>query len=311
MPEFTPTRVQIADTGPNDPRVEHLLGSRPDDREGPRAVILGFPCDLGVARNNGRPGAAGGPEALRAWLYRFTPDPGGQAMSALLSRSLDLGDLQVAGELERDQRTLGEVVAKILQAGDIPVVLGGGHETAFGHFLGYTGIEEAVSISNIDAHADVRELKDGKGHSGSPFRQAMEHETGLCRDYRVAGLQPQANSAAHVQYLERRRCRYWFRRDTGDALLPELFPRDGGNRYATFCLDALDAAFAPGVSAPAADGLAPGFWLNAAEAAGRSPAVRSFDVVELNPNFDADQRTARLAALTVWRFLRGLSRREA
>lgn len=308
MPDFTPTRVHTPDTGPNDPRVGHLLGSRPYD-DGPRAVIFGFPCDVGVARNNGRPGAAAGPEALRAWLYRFTPGPEVERMTALLARCRDLGDLKLCGDLEADQQRLGEVVGGILKAGDIPVVLGGGHETAYGHFRGYAAIDTAVAISNIDAHADVRELRQDLGHSGSPFRQALEHDSGLCRDYRVAGLQPQSNSAAHVRYLGEKHCRYWFRRDTDETVLDALYPGEGPARYATFCLDALDAAFAPGVSAPAVDGLGPAFWLRAAEAAGGCASVRSFDVVELNPRYDLDHRTARLAALTVWRFLDGLSRR--
>jgi Arginase family len=58
------------------------------------------------------------------------------------------------------------------------------------------------------------------------------------------------------------------------------------------------------------DGQRPGsLWLAAAEAAGAKPLVRSADVVELNPAYDLDGRTARLAALTVWRLLRGVASR--
>jgi len=308
MPDFKPASVKTPDTGPGDPRIGHLLGTG-DRAQGPRVVILGFPCDVGVARNSGRPGASRGPEAIRHWLYRFTPDPRFPGMARLLTDGRDLGDLALSGDLAADQALLGEAVAEALSVGDIPVVLGGGHETAFGHFLGYVNAELPVSISNVDAHADVRELKGGQGHSGSPFRQALEHDSGRCRDYRVAGLQPQSVSVAHVDYLRERDCRFWFREETSDDLVEHLYPAQGGDRYATFCLDAVDAAFAPGVSAPAADGLAPGFWLGAAEKAGANANVRSFDVVELNPAHDVDGRTARLAALTVWRFLRGLSRR--
>jgi formiminoglutamase len=63
------------------------------------------------------------------------------------------------------------------------------------------------------------------------------------------------------------------------------------------------------VSAPGAGGLDPALWLRAAEAAGAAPTLASADVVELNPLFDHDGRTARLAALTVWMLLRGHARR--
>lgn len=306
MAEFKPTAVTPPDTGPQDRRIGHLLQAEPTG-DGPWAALIGFPCDVGVARNSGRPGAAGGPEALRHWLYRFTPDARVDGMAALAERSRDLGDLAMSGDLDADQALLGRVVGEVLGDGGVPVVLGGGHETAFGHFLGYVEAGLDVAISNVDAHADVRELKDGLGHSGSPFRQALTHESGRCRDYRVAGLQPQAVSQPHLAFLEEHGCRYWFRERTAEPVLDELYP-SAGDRYATFCLDAVDAAFAPGVSAPAADGLHPELWLTAAERAGANPAVRSFDVVELNPRFDVDERTARLAALTVWRFLRGLGK---
>lgn len=307
MTNLQPTTVTPPDTGPDDRRIGHLLQAEPSG-DGPWIAVIGFPCDVGVARNNGRPGAAGGPEALRRWLYKFTPDTRVDGMASLVERSRDLGDLVLSGDLDADQALLGRVVAEVLRDGGTPVVLGGGHETAFGHFLGYVEAGLDVAISNVDAHADVRELKAGRGHSGSPFRQALEHDSGRCRDYRVAGLQPQSVSRSHVTYLEQKGCRHWFRDKTDESVLDELFPRDV-NLYATFCLDAVDSAFAPGVSAPAADGLMPAFWLAAAERAGANPAGRSFDVVELNPRHDLDQRTARLAALTVWRFLRGVGKR--
>lgn len=307
MKVLQPTTVTPPDTGPDDRRIGHLLQTEATG-DGPWAALIGFPCDVGVARNHGRPGAAGGPEALRRWLYKFTPDAQVDGMAALVERSRDLGDLTLSGDLDADQALLGLVVGDVLRDGGIPVVLGGGHETAFGHFLGYVEAGLDVAISNVDAHADVRELKDGQGHSGSPFRQALEHDSGRCRDYRVAGLQPQSVSRSHVAYLEQMGCRHWFRDKTDESVLDDLFPRDV-NHYATFCLDAVDGAFAPGVSAPAADGLMPAFWLAAAERAGANPIGRSFDVVELNPRFDVDERTARLAALTVWRFLRGLGKR--
>ena len=77
----------------------------------------------------------------------------------------------------------------------------------------------------------------------------------------------------------------------------------------TFDLDAVDQAQAPGVSAPAVNGLDQELWLHAAYRTGRCPQVTSVDVVELNPRVDVDDRTARLAALTVMAVLRGLSDR--
>jgi formiminoglutamase len=193
----------------------------------------------------------------------------------------------------------------------VSVILGGGHETSFGHFLGYVRAGLDVTILNWDAHADVRPLRAGQAHSGSPFRQALEHASGRCRRYTVAGLHPWRVAAAHRRFVEER---------GGEAVPLDALTRERiaalasqaqGPAFATFDLDAVDAAHAPGVSAPGVGGMDPRRWLLAAEACGRSPAFASFDVVELNPRFDVDGRAATLAALTVWHVLKGLAAREA
>ena len=78
----------------------------------------------------------------------------------------------------------------------------------------------------------------------------------------------------------------------------------------TFDLDAVDQSFAPGVSAPNPDGLPATMWLDIAYLSGKSPQVTSMDVVELNPVTDVQHCTARLAALTVGRFLTGFAQRK-
>jgi formiminoglutamase len=163
---------------------------------------------------------------------------------------------------------------------------------------------------NFDAHADVRPLlPGGRGHSGSPFRQALTHASGRCRGYHVAGLLPHSVARAHHDFVAQRRGKIIFRDAVTAATPKRLFTSVTAPILATFDIDAVDQAHAPGVSAPATGGLPADLWLAAAEAAGRSPRVSSVDVVEANPAFDRDGQTARLAALTVWHVLRGLAAR--
>lgn len=309
LDHLVPPGLPAPETAEDDPRLGRWLAASRRLTDRTRVALVGFPSDEGVRRNGGRPGAALGPQALREALYRLTPDLAApEAFTVLLERTADLGDVQVSGDVEADQERLGDVVGALLERGVTPVVLGGGHETAFGHFLGYVRAGRSVSILNWDAHADVRPLKEGKAHSGSPFRQALEHTSGRCRRYTVAGLHPWRVAAAHRQFVEA----------GGEAVpldaltwerIAGLAVRMEGPAMATFDLDAVDAAVAPGVSAPGVGGMDAARWLFAAEACGRSPAFASFDVVELNPRFDVDGRTAALAALTVWHVLRGLAAR--
>jgi formiminoglutamase len=105
-----------------------------------RAVLIGFPQDEGVRRNGGRGGAALVPREIRQWLYRLTAwDPQADVDLAALP-PLDVGDVRQAG-MEEMQNALAEVVAEVLRRGGVPIVLGGGHETAYGHYLGYVAAQ--------------------------------------------------------------------------------------------------------------------------------------------------------------------------
>lgn len=308
---FTEAKVTIPDTNNDDPRIGHLLAKDLNGLSKPWAVLIGFPSDEGVRRNNGRTGAAQAPDVIRNQLFRLTPDvEQPDRFSTLLRHMADSGNLNVTGDVERDQVKLGETVAEYLNDGIVPIILGGGHETAYGHFLGYAGAGKSCRIFNLDAHADVRPLVDGKAHSGSPFRQALEHKSGLCTEYVVAGLQSHSMAAIHRSYLQEKGCRYFMREELNQRMFRDLFGDEFDPTMVTFDMDAVDQAYAPAVSAPAANGLSPDVWLYAARLAGRSKAVASFDLVEINPIFDRDHQTARLGALTIWHFLSGLARRK-
>ncbi|WP_171032884.1 formimidoylglutamase [Fodinibius saliphilus] len=308
MSELNPSGISISTTAEGDPRIGHWLSEQNND---PEYVIVGFPSDKGVRRNGGRPGASEAPDAIRKQLYRMTPSAEYyKTFVSFLENCKDVGNVEVTGDLEKDHERLGNVVAGFLEQGVLPIILGGGHETAFGHFLGYAKSEKRTSIFNLDAHSDVRPLKEGKAHSGSPFRQALEHESNCGETYLVAGLQPHSVAQSHLTFINDHDGHYKFRDETNITAISGLFHRHESEQLmVTFDLDAVDQSQAPGVSAPCTNGLPADLWLTSAYLAGRNEKVTSFDISELNPNFDRDAQTAKLAALTVWHFMLGLSQR--
>lgn len=308
MTRVVPPDLTLPETAPDDPRLGRLLGRRLGNGEVPRAIILGFPSDEGVRRNGGRVGAAQGPGTIRSALYRLCPDARSEQFHDLIGRTCDLGDLEISGDVESDQRQLGQTLAPHLEQGVFAILLGGGHELSYGHFLAYALLGRGVEILNWDAHADVRELVRGRSHSGSPFRQAIEDESGACRRYSVAGLQPHSVARAHLELVEKHGQAVW-RDQVSRQTIAALYQASATPMLVSFDLDAVCDSEAPGVSAPNAGGLSSELWLEAAFAAGHSPSVQSADVVELNPVFDQDGRTARLAALTVWWLLKGRAER--
>ncbi len=275
-------------------------------------ALLGFPTDRGVQINGGRPGAAAGPDAIREVLYRLTPDSRhNQSFGDLLSRTTDLGNVEVTANLEEDLERLGSIVTALIDAGTIPIILGGGHETAYGHCLGYIS-KKKVSIVNFDAHLDVREKVQGLNHSGSSFRSALENDQ-LDVTYTAAGLQRCSNATSHVAYANEQGVElHWMGEGKVGAYKALVTgAASAGPIMVSFDLDVVDCAYAPGVSAKSVGGLGSREFLELAFEAGRSPAVSSVDICELNPQYDVDGRTAKLAAVAVWNILSGISERVA
>jgi formiminoglutamase len=223
---------------------------------------------------------------------------------------LDIGDLQITENLEESQVSLGRVIAELLKRDTIPIVLGGGHETAYGHYLGYVRASLPIAVVNIDAHLDVRPLIDGNGHSGSPFRQMLEHPGRPLpgADYLCVGAQPGQVSKAHWEYQQKRGGKVWWRHETY-AIADQLDELPRRRMYLSIDADAFHVSDVPGVSAPNSNGLYASDAYDSAHWAGRQPEVASLDLVEINPRLDRDGQSARWAALVIWNFLVGLALR--
>jgi formiminoglutamase len=310
---FLAPAVSIRATSREDPRIGHLMGREVSADRWPVLAIIGFPCDDGVRRNSAREGASAAPDAIREALYRLTPDEDAP-FTQLLARCIDFGNLALATDLQTSQDRLGQVVAACLAHNTIPLMLGGGHETAYGHFLGYVHAERDVAAINWDAHPDVRPLIDGSGHSGSQFRQALLHKSNRLVGYTVAGLQPHSVSAAHLSFIRQNGGRAVWHYELSEEAIDRLYadkPGRAGVMMASFDTDVVDQAYAPGVSAPATGGITTDLWLHAAYRAGSSPHVWSIDLSEMNPRFDRDGQTARLLAVTIWHILKGVTARLA
>ncbi|HEY8568111.1 formimidoylglutamase, partial [Microbulbifer sp.] len=138
----------------------------------PGFAILGFSSDEGVRRNKGRIGAAKGPRILRLALANLPKTFGAPLY--------DAGNVRVEKEdLESAQAMLGARITELMSSGHFPMVLGGGHEIAFGSYQGIARWmreqhrDSTLGIINFDAHLDIR-LPAPKGSSGTPFYQIAE-----------------------------------------------------------------------------------------------------------------------------------------
>ncbi|MCP1365100.1 arginase family protein, partial [Halomonas sp. BBD48] len=134
----------------------------------PGCALLGFACDAGVARNQGRVGAAEGPTALRRALASLAWHRQGPAY--------DAGDVRCEGDaMEGAQQALAGHLVPLLDEGHLPIVLGGGHEMAYASWSGLAQHLAArgetaprIGIINFDAHLDLRDPAHVRS-SGTPF----------------------------------------------------------------------------------------------------------------------------------------------
>jgi len=165
---------------------------------------------------------------------------------------------------------------------------------------------------NVDAHLDVRPLRDGKITSGTPFRRVAER-WGPRYGLSEFGIQPQHNARAHRSFCEERGfpiVTLARAREVGVAkAFAQALAQDAAALAVSLDLDSVEAATAPGVSAPCPDGFSAAELFACARVAGADPRVRVLDVMELSPPLDQDSRTARLAAMAIWSFLAGYSTR--
>lgn len=309
MQDFTwQGRVDAEVSGPSLRWHQHVQPLQADSQGG--VTLIGFAVDEGVRRNGGRPGASAGPRALRGALA---------GMPVLGEPQVfDAGDIHCHDErLEDAQSALAVHVGAAIARASLPLVLGGGHEVAWGSFQGIAAARPAprrVLIVNLDAHFDLRVA--ARGNSGTPFRQIQEHcvATGRPFDYRVFGISRFANTQALFQRADALGVRYWLDEHLQDAsalataqqqLAADLTACDAV--YLTVCLDVLPGAQAPGVSAPAPLGVPLAqveTLIDQVVASGRLVAA---DIAELNPAFDRDGLTARVAARLAARIARAVS----
>lgn len=279
-----------------------------------RPVIVGFPQDEGVRRNGGRIGAAHAPDEIRRWLYRLTPYHAAENANLTGLGILDIGNLVVSNDLEASQAALAEVVGELLHHQAIPIVLGGGHETAYGVYLGHVRASHEVAIINLDAHLDVRPTVDHLGHSGSPFRQAMEHPERPLPGSRYAcfGAQPFSVSREHLEFVQQRGGMVCWNTDGLERHLRQFESQHLGTNvgiHLSIDADVVRSSEVPGVSAPNPMGLSGDDVVRFAFQCGADRRVVSLELVEINPRFDVDGRSARWGAVVIWHFLAGLASR--
>lgn len=270
----------------------------------PNKVLVGFSSEEGVKRNKGRLGSKDAPDAIRKCLANLPLHFSNLNLS-------DYGNIVAEVDLENARNKQVEIISDLLEANHFPIIIGGGHETALGNFLGFIKKYPHNSlVLNLDAHFDIR-IPTENSTSGTPFYEMKKYceENDIAFNYLAIGIQELGNTKAlfnradelHIDYILADEVHANFNRVLDEL---KLTIQKYDHIYLTLDMDVFDVAFAPGVSATTINGLSPFQVKYLLKLIKKSTKLKIADVVEVNPLYDSDQQTSKLASHMIYEFLR-------
>lgn len=289
------------------------FGKRPHiadwDRIEADVAILGAPFDFGTQF---RAGARFGPRAVREASTLFSFGHAGaydhEDDAVYLGpevRIVDLGDADIVHtDTETSHANIEFGVRKILEAGALPVVIGGDHSVNIPCVRAFEG-RGPIHILQIDAHLDFVDVRHGVRHGhGNPMRRAAERPevTGLTQlgIRNVSSTAREGYEAARAMGGDILSVRQ-VRRLGAEAVLARI-PK-GARLYVTIDIDGFCPSIAPGTGTPSHGGFLYYEVLELLQGAARMHEIVGIDLVEVAPDYDPSGSTQILAAQVLLNFL--------
>jgi len=248
-------------------------------------VVFGVPFDV---TSTYRTGARFGPNAVRQAslnIETYSFRAGIDVEDLLLH---DLGDLHVSTSPKKTVDMLKHVVGDIIDAGKLPVAIGGEHTITLGILKGLGAKAEKTAVVSFDAHLDVRREFQGLTLSHTTFMRLINEEV---KPARIFELGTRAVCKEELEYAEKsgiefftsQRIRKEGTENVTRKLQDKLSPYE--NVYLSVDMDILDPAFAPAVQNPEADGIDTHTLIDLLCALCNKRVV-GFDVLEISPVYD-------------------------
>jgi agmatinase len=248
-------------------------------------VVFGVPFD---ATSTYRNGARFAPQAIRqasrnieTYSFRSGVDIEDLALH-------DAGDLDVSMETEKTVDMTRLVVNELLEAGKVPVALGGEHTVTLGAAKGLGARAAKTAVVSFDAHLDLRCEFLGSKLSHTTFMQLINKEI---KPAKIVEVGTRSACKEEITYAKKKGIEYFtsqeiIKQDSlliGEHLKEKLLPYE--NLYLTVDMDVLDPAFAPAVQNPEPEGISTTQLIDLACAL-CDKRVLGFDVVEVAPIYD-------------------------
>jgi arginase len=285
--------------------------------DGRTVAVIGAALDLG----QGRRGVDMGPSAIRyagleerlARLGLRVEDSGNVATEVAEATALEDERARYLPQIKRTCELIAARVGDALRAESVPLVLGGDHSVALGTLGGLAAVSGIGGVLWIDAHADLN--TPSSSPSGNVHGMPLAAAIGIAGDgfesdaWPLPALDPSRVAIVGARSLDDAEKRFLRESDVMVFTMTEI-DRIGIERaveqalvrvsgpgfvHVSLDMDALDPVIAPGVGTPVRGGLTYREAHLALELVAEAGLAGSFEVVEVNPVLDHENRTAALA----------------
>ncbi|WP_137388900.1 agmatinase [Rhodoligotrophos defluvii] len=278
-------------------------------------ALFGIPWDGGTTN---RAGARHGPREIRSQsslMRRVHHVTGTEPFS--IAKVADIGDLAVNPIDLRDAlRLIEQGVARVVEAGAIPLAAGGDHLVTL-PVMRAVARSRPVGMIHFDAHSDTndRYFGDNPYTHGTPFRRAIEE--GLLDPKRTVQIgirgsiyEPGEHDWARGQGVRVVYMEEFVRRGAEDVMAEARAIAGDGPTYVSFDIDCLDPSMAPGTGTPEVGGFTTREAQQMLRLLDGVPIVGA-DVVEVAPPFDVGGMTALAGATMMFELLTVIARQIA
>ena len=278
-------------------------------------AIVGVPFDTGVTY---RVGGRFGPNAVRAASVMLRPYNANLEVKPFeILSCVDYGDVAIVpGYTERSYTAIEETIAPIVEAGIVPLLVGGDHACTLPH-LRATRSRGPVAVIDFDSHTDALDSYFGEKYNhGTWMRRAIEEGLVDTAHSIEVGLRGSIYDAEDRSGLRTELGLDYLTTEDIFALGPEAVAArirervGGGPAFISFDIDVVDPAFAPGTGTPEAGGPSAHDMLVILRGLTGIDFI-GFDVVEVIPAYDPAAQTAMLAANLTYEMLSLVALRRA
>ena len=284
---------------------------------GADVAIVGAPLDDLVTY---RPGARFGPREIRIASDDGSPEMWNMDLGIDPFAELEIVDhgdaLVQPGNAHASHRAVRAAVARVLDAGAVPVILGGDHSIAYPDVAAVAERYErgSVAVVQFDTHADTAtEIYGQRWSHGTPFRNLIDD--GVLPGERLVqvGLRgywpfPDEFGWARSAGVRWHRMAEIIERGI-DAVVDDVLEEisEAEHLFLSVDVDVLDPAYAPGTGTPEPGGMSTRELLRALRRLTLERGLAGMDVVEVSPPYDHASITAMAAHRIVCEALSGLA----